>query len=380
MLTVGRPRSKHKDLPLGVRIVAGRYYVRPVNESMRRVFERTFPGRRTAPLGADKEAMRQQWVKLFCSPPSDAAAGTVGEIIDRFIADELPRINSATGRPYYAPATQANYRGSAKRLKAKFGAMRYAKTPAESAGNVLRRMHVTAYLRDNERTRPASANQDVVCLASALRFACDCGLTDFNPLAGGKLAYNPHVPRPQLPSDDLFLKVYQHASPILQCMMDLAQMCGPRRGSIAGITLADIRDDGLRVVHNKGRRGQPPSETIYEWAPELRAVIDRALEIRAKRRGGGTVQSIYLFLTTWGGKFSKSGLDSQWERAIVKAGIERDAFHFHDIRAKNASTGESDLDAMKRLGHTDMRTTRKVYRRKPDKVTPLNRTSGRKGE
>lgn len=377
MPVVGRPRKKNKDLPLGVRLVAGRYYVRPVNESMRQVFARLFPGKKTAPLGSDKAKMREQWVRLFCGPKAEIPkAGTVEEILERFVEDELPRVNPATGRPLYAETTRSSYLGHIRRLKQEFGSRRYARSEAEAAsGNFVRTMDVNAYLMRHERSRPYGANQDIVCLASAFRAAKRWGLTEYNPCSG--ISYIPHSARQQLVSDDAFMKVYEKAVPILQCLMDLGQMCGARRGALAAITLADIRDTGLRVVSNKTKRGQIPKETIYPWTDDLRAVVERAKALRSTRKGSGTVASMHLFLSRRGGPFSKGALDSMWTRAVEAAGIDRETFHFHDIRAKNASAGEDDLEAMKRLAHSDLRTTRKTYRRAPDVVQPLPAVSRR---
>lgn len=363
--------THYQDMPLGVRPVNGRYYVRPVNESMRRVFARAFPGKKSAPLGTDKAEMRKRWVELFCAPDNaPPAAGTVAEILDRFDTDELPRINPKTGRPLYAPSTQQNYRGSIKRLREEFGARKYGKTVDQAvAGNFLRALDIDAYLRKHEKKRPAAANQDIVCLTTAFRCAKRWGLAEYNPCIG--VEYNQNVPRTVNPSDELFMQVYRAAKPVLQCMMDLAQMLGPRRGSIAALTLADIRAEGLRVVANKTKRGHVPKETIYEWSDDLRATVDRAKALRAKRRGSGRVESIHLFLTNRGGPYGNSALTSLWERALKRAGVDRAAFHFHDIRAKSGTDSANDLDAMKRLGHADLRTTRKVYRRKPDVVAPL---------
>jgi integrase len=371
MLRVGRPRSQNKDLPLGVRLVAGRYYVRPVNEAMRQVFARAFPGRATAPLGADKAEMRQRWVALFCAPAGPVpTGGTVSEILERFERDELGRLDPKTGRPFFAPSTQANYLGAIKRLHAEFGATRYAGSAEEAVGGpFLRTMHVYAYLRRHERTRPYGANQDIVCLAAAFRAAVLWGLTEYSPC--DQIRYHASTRRELLPTNDAYLAVYQHASPVLQCLMDLAQMTGARRGSLVAITLADIRPDGLRVVSNKTKRGRQPKETIYEWSDDLRACVERAKALRAGRRTGGRVEAMHLFLTRQGRPWSKSALDGMWSRTVQRAGIDRAKFHFHDIRAANASEGSDDLEAMKRLGHADLRTTRTVYRRRADVVKPL---------
>ena len=98
MPRVGRPREKSKDLPLGVYLVKGRYYVRPVNKEMRRIFSVAFPGKQCAPLGADKAEARKRWVKLFVTdlPPEDAKAGTVAEIIERYEREILPTLTGTT--------------------------------------------------------------------------------------------------------------------------------------------------------------------------------------------------------------------------------------------------------------------------------------------
>jgi integrase len=384
MLLVGRPRKTNKDLPLGVRLIGGRYYVQPVNSAMQQVFARVFPGKTSAPLGADKAKMREQWVKLFCvERVDDAEAGTVAELIDRFTADELGRLNSKTGRPLFAPSTQLEYARIAKVLRKEFGARRYAGNEMQAtSGNFLRTMHIDQYLRRHESKRPGAANHHIVCLSTVFRCARRWGLTQFNPCHGAEP--NPTEPRDVVPSDDAFMKVYEHASPTLKCMMDIAQMCGPRRGAIAAIKVDDARDDGLHVVSNKTKRGATPKKTLYQWTPDLRDAISRATVIRAKRllRGRRNAQGkrdIYpqLFLNRHGRPFGKTGLDSQWLRALKLAGIDRAKFHFHDIRAKVTTESENELEAMKRLAHADLRTTRKVYDRKEDSVAPLAAVSQR---
>jgi integrase len=51
-------------------------------------------------------------------------------------------------------------------------------------------------------------------------------------------------------------------------------------------------------------------------------------------------------------------------------------FHFHDIRALSATADADELVASRRLGHTNVETTRRIYIRGPCKVTPLRRDDG----
>jgi len=177
MPRVGRPREKAKDLPLGVYAVKGRYYVRPVNAEMRRIFAVAHPGKQCAPLGADKAEARKHWVKLFTTnlPPEDTGAGTVAEIIERYERDIIPTLHPKTG---------ADHTAYCKRLKAEFGDRRYAKSEAEaSTGTFLRSMHITAYLRAQERAgRPVAGNKEVRCLSRIFRLAkAQWGYTEYNP-------------------------------------------------------------------------------------------------------------------------------------------------------------------------------------------------------
>jgi integrase len=52
-----------------------------------------------------------------------------------------------------------------------------------------------------------------------------------------------------------------------------------------------------------------------------------------------------------------------------EAGVDR--FHFHDIRGKSASDSSSLVEASERLGHSSLDLARRVYRRKPARVKPL---------
>jgi integrase len=373
MLRVGRPRSKNKDLPLGVFVAKGRFYVRPVNAEMRRAFGAHFPDKASAPLGADKAEMRRKWVALFVveCKADEARTGTVAEIVERYEREVVPGMDAKSKRE----ATR-----HCRNMKAQFGTRRYAKSEAEAAtGPFLRTMDVQRYL-DSQQARPVAANREVKALARMFRLArTRWGYTEYNPCL--QVEYNPETPRSAYQSDDAFMVVYQHASPVLQCMMDLAQMHGARRGMLMRATLACITDDGLLLPLNKRKRTEVQRYQLIRWSDDLRLVIARVLELRAKVRGGGKVvdaDTAPLFLTHAGKAFGENSFNIMWRRARAKAGIQRGAFTFHDIRAKSASDSPTIADAQDRLGHMDQRTTRTSYIRRPVQVIPLARVSGKK--
>lgn len=385
MIRVGRPREKIKDLPLGVYPVSGRFYVRPVNEEMRRVFALKFPGKKCAPLGADKAAARKLWVELFVlDHESTAQTGTCAEIIARYQEDVLPGLH---------PVTKPEHTRYCKRLMVSFGAMRYARSEAEaSTGPFLRSMHITRYLRAQEKTpvynrhgtliskgRATASNKEIQCFSRMFRLAKTVwGYTEYNPCL--QVEYNHEEPRSHYATDQRFLKVYEKAPPVLQCMMDLAQMHAARRGMLLKLSLEDVDDPvGIWITLNKKKKTDAARRQRIKWSDDLREVIARALKLRALVRGSQhnveDAARAPLFLNRFGKSITPTAFNSMWQRARKRAGFGQHEFHFHDIKAKSVSDSPNLIDGMERGGHTDLRMAKRVYRRKPVEVIPLPRVS-----
>jgi hypothetical protein len=375
MLRVGRPRKSSKDLPLGVYAKKGRFYVSPQNTEMRRIFEFRFPGKSTAPLGADKNAARKLWVKLFVEdgPRDSADAGTVGELIKRYQLEITPKL---------PPKTRAEHDRYCVELARNFGARPYARSEAEaSSGDYLRSMHVTQYLRSHADQRPVAVNRAIQCLCRVFRLSKTLwGYTEYNPCL--QIEYNVETPRSQYLSDDAFMRVYASAPPVLQIMMDLAQMHAARRGMLLKATLACIVDDGLLLPLNKKKRTDVQRYQKIMWTDDLREKINRALELRKTVRGGqrevADLATAPLFLTRKGTAYSETAFNSIWYRARKRAGFAKHEFHFHDIKAKSMSDSPNAVNAMERGGHVDLRMAKKVYLRKPTEVIPLASVSAKK--
>ena len=66
-----------------------------------------------------------------------------------------------------------------------------------------------------------------------------------------QVVYNPESARSHNHDDKEFMSVYEKAPPILQCMMDLAQLNGSRRGMLLRLKLNDVTDEGLWFTLNK---------------------------------------------------------------------------------------------------------------------------------
>ena len=311
----GRKRTSTK-LPIGVFEKEGRYYCRPTNALMREIFAARLPGKKLIPLGDDERKMREQWKLYFRDDPlaDGAPTGTVAEIITRYEREVLPDVpkSTRTTEEYWLP-----------NLLERFGRMKYARSEFEAVrGDFLRRVHVQAYITECSKLRPVAVNREVSTLRKIFRYAQSWGLTEFNPCM--EVRRNIESPRDTYISDGVLADIYGKAHPVLQCIIDIAQMFGCRPGEARGLREQDILEEGVLLTPLKGKRGQPNKPRVYTWTDELRAVIDRAKRLRAEI-------------------LAKTGSDVY------------------------ASGGE----AADHLGHTDSRTTRRVYDRLPRRIAPV---------
>jgi integrase len=375
-------------MPLGMRLCGGRWYWRPTDSATRLVLERLAPGKAGIPAGKDnhhKAGARKWWAETILpaidkAVPADLPArGLVREITARYRRDVLDTLSDKT---------QVERGRHLDNIDKRFGDRRYAKNEAEaSTGEFLRAMHLTAYLDEQLRLgRPVQGNREVQALSRCFHIAkARWGLTEYNPCL--QVEYNEENPRLRYQSDENFLKVYAKAPPLLQVMMDLAQMHGPRRGMLLRLNLADIDETagGLWVTLNKKRRNAPARRQLIKFLDAkgndtgLREVLDRALELRRKVRGAQRqvldLEAAPLFLNRRGKRVTETGFNSMWRRATRAAGFGAHEYHFHDNKVKSLSDSPNVADAQDRGGHLDGRTTREVYRAKPVEVIPLPRVS-----
>lgn len=148
---------------------------------------------------------------------------------------------------------------------------------------------------------------------------------------------------------------------------------GLRRGDMLRLTMSDLKEDGIHVTPEKTKDSSGKS-LIYEWNPDLKAAVDAAKAARPRI-------SNFLFCNRLGEGYldeetgRAGGWDSMWRNFVDRVMEEtdiKDRFTEHDLRAKCASDAETLEHAQQLLAHADSRTTKRVYRRKAERVKPLN--------
>lgn len=326
MASVGRKRKHDKNLPQRVYHRRGAYYF-------------VDPAGKWHPLGKEFSAAMVAWAARC---PDRKSEGTIEHLIARFEVDELPA---------KAEATQEGRRQEFKRIRKAFGTM----LPEEIEPH-----HVWNYWTaggKGEQTR-----HEIRALSALLTYARRVGArTRPNPCFGLQLPQSP--PRDRYVTDDEFLKVRDLAQPMVGYAMDLALLAGVDLGTVLKLERRHITEEGLEFERPK-KKGQETAYQLIEWSEDLRLTVKALLAERPQLRRA-------LICNRKGQRYTPSGFKSQWQR-LMRRLPKDERFHFHDLRAKSASDDETDQGAADRLGHADVKLTRRVYRRLPKRGKALS--------
>lgn len=375
-----RPRTVNKkipDLPRGMRKVGAVWYWRGTDALTKEVEQRLKDAGIGSRAGTTPIAARLWWEKhvspaLVSAMPDDDVVGTIEELIRKYEADELSTIKRE--------ATRKEYEGRIRRIRPAFGKVRYARTEAQALlPGFLGAVQITKHLHDN-RSRGPSANKDVQTLSRMFRLArIRWGMTTFNPCEA--IEYLPERPRDEYVSDRRYADIYNAASPVLQCMLEISTQTGAREGMIFDIRIGDFDADQIELRVTKKRNGKGFDTKSYTMTPDLKAALDRALVLRKKNRGGAaSLPSDYLFITRNGKPYTKESFKRLWRTLRTRLGLGPREVTFHDMRAKAASDSASDADAQELLHHEDVKITKRIYRRKIPTSTPLPTAIGGRGK
>jgi hypothetical protein len=165
------------------------------------------------------------------------------------------------------------------------------------------------------------ANRHLSCLSAVFREAIGWKAVERNPCRELKRLHEPE--RLHYVTDEAFAAVYAVASPVLQCMMDLATITTQREGDLLRLPNRDpnvYTKDGIVFRPGKSKRRHPrhgriietAKTVIVEWSPELRAVVDRARSLGADLRAT-------LICNLQGEQYTESGFRSNWDRLLRRA-------------------------------------------------------------
>jgi integrase len=282
-------------------------------------------------------------------------ASNIAQLLERYLLEVVPT---------KAPKTQTDNVRSVKRLSAVFGALGLED---------FKPRHVYQYC--DKRGAKTAAHREIEVLSHAFTKAVEWGYMDRHPTKG-QIRLEGEPPRTRYLEDWEVVEML-HLEPVrksgsvlmIQAYIRLKLLTGLARSDLLRLRQGEhLREDGIHVTRHKTQT----RATVYDYAmvPERLEAVTLALRTRpalspflfCNRRGQG-----YIDEATG----ESHGWDSMWSRFVARVMAETkvsERFTEHDLRAKVGSDAESLDKARALLQHADIRTTQRVYRRKPERV------------
>lgn len=358
-----RQRSAaNEGLPARWSIRRGKFYysVPPGREA-------EWGGKQLFPLGATlQEAYRTFAGKLGEDGPgaSPPIGSTLSSLFDKYLLEVSP---------LKSPRSFVNDKHNMKRLRAVFGklAIKGEFKPSWCHRHIesLRPRALPNGEIVTGPPAPVQGRKEIALLSAVLSKAVEWGDLNRNPLIGQfKRKRSPPRERDVTVAEIEQFKL--HASPWLKAYLDVKLLLGIRQGDMLALRESSADDEGVLVqpsktINSTGKR------MLFTWTNELRAAWDAALAARPETRGV-KIRTDHIFRTRNGTGYSADSFGSVWQRRMTKAvaaGVVR--FHEHDIRATTAGESATLGDAQQILGHANPEITRRIYRRRPERVRPL---------
>jgi integrase len=291
-------------------------------------------------------SMKKSPLKEFNSAPegeeTEFPPVTVNEMLDKYAAEVVIQ---------HADTTQKDYAWHLGILRKHFGHMMVTEVKPRHIGRFL-----------DSKAGKVSRNRSAAVLSAAFTKAVGRWyMCDRNPCIG--VERNATKARDRYITDAEYKSLYDTMPDRMQVAMDLALLTGQRQGDLLRLTWAQVLPNGIYF-----RQGKTGKRLIVEMTPALEAVL-----LRARRIDTGMAR-YHLVRTRDGAKFTSEGFRANWQRymrLVLKRGLIKSRYTFHDLRAKCVSETLNITDAMHRAGHTSMQMTRSVYDRATRRVTAL---------
>lgn len=326
--------------------------------------------RREIPLGTDLADAKAKWAELERKPPPSGASTRMSQAWAKYIKDVMPT---------KAVKTRSDQAPQIERLQDAFRGAEFDHITAA---------HIAQY-RDSRRTkqrtlasgevipsRPAkvSANRELALFSHFWNKAREWGYTNApNPVQG--VSKNAETPRDFYADDEVWQAVRELAVDELRVAMDLAYLTGQRPSDMLTMGPRNIVDDALQVKQGKtGKKLRIMLTDVGGQRTQLGQLLDRLLErkiVATRFVVNERHQAIRIgaLRDRFNDARAAAALQARAHRNHDLA--ERiEAFQFRDARAKAATDIENIAEASKLLAHSSEALTRRVYRRRGEKVAP----------
>ncbi len=349
------PRARNREnegLPARWKFEHGTYFFRvPPGQ------EASWDGKKKFALGKTLPDAYKRYGERMASP---GEIRTVAELLDRYVLQVVPTKRS--------PKTRTENLRHIRKLRRILG---------HNGLTSIKPKHV--YLYHDAAEAKVAAKRELEVLSHAYTKAVEWGLIDRHPFKS-EVRLTGEKPRTRYIEDwELLemlslkpLRARRDAVLAVQAYIKLKLLTPLRQGDLLQLRLTDLKEDGIHITPSKTEHSTGKRQ-VFEWTPALRAAVDEAKAARPVHI------SPWLFCTGKGESYfdeevgEARGWKSIWQRYKARVLAETkitEPFTEHDLRAKAGSDATSLEHAQQLLAHADSRTTKRIYRRKPERVKP----------
>ncbi len=350
--------KENKGLPARWRLRSGTYsYMVPPGQESR------WNGKKEFRLGRTLSEAYKTWAERM---DSTSDAQNFSQLCERYELEHLPETSSSN-------MDQGQI--AIRRLKPVFGEMSYKDIEPSHAYRY--------YDLQKKQSSEYSAKADVGHLKTMLTCAVKWGLMNNNPLLRNVTIKISEKKKKE--SKARYLHDWEveqmltmtglgRGTQIIQPYIKLKLITGLRRIDLLLLKVSNFKEDGLHVEPRKTSKTSGV-KLIFKWNDALRDVFEEIKRLPPRRIGDA-----YLFTTRRGDSYVNAqgqarSFNSIWQRFVAKALEETEVelkFMEKDLRAKVGSDEVSDELASKKLGHSNIETTRKHYRLLPEIIELSN--------
>lgn len=253
--------------------------------------------------------------------------------------------------------------------------------------------HCADFLRNKFRDKPNTARKYAALMRKLFRFVIsELGLRQNNPIDQLDLGDYETERRMVLPTHEQIQKIREAgmyskerrdtgqriptaSGPMFFCIIDMTYLVWQRGKDIRTMREDQIKDGMIRFKPSKTEKTSGKTVDIV-ITPQIQAVIDRARAIKKTYKvKGQDLITPYLFPTTQGKPYAKSGLTTMWDRARERAGMQDVDITFKDLRALGATdalkAGKDKKDIQRRMVHASGETTEIYFKEAVPEVSGI---------
>ena len=303
--------------------------------------------RKWLPLGSDFFEALRKYADYEQEYSQELTARIEREATFRVVAERYVR----TVLPTLSPRTQSDYLYQLKFLYEYFD----GDNPAPI--NQILSVDIYEYLEWRQAAK-IRANREIALFSVIFNWARKWGYTNNENPCRGVNKYQ-ETGRHVYITDEQYWRLYECAERHLQLLMLVAYFIGQRVADCLKIRTTDIKDGELWIEQNKVQ-----TKVRIKLTGELAEVLDLILRERGEQKHD------YLFVSLGrqrhrGQPMTYAMLRGAMDRGREKAGIEKAAFQFRDLRAKAATDTDDAVGieaARVLLGHTTQNMTKRYIR------------------